>query len=285
MAHSKNIGYINFCEKSLKKDISTISNFHFNTQYSEYFFGSWSSCPLWNKNGDSNDSMTYLYIGAAKETIYAEKIPYIKNLITTIFNLDLLKSARIFSMLNNSFSIPHRDFIEIEENYLRIHVPLQVGEKSYHSEENKVFKMKKGEIWFLNAADVHSAGYFSKKPRLHLVLDFEYKEKLKDVFKDKTFYIDNMQLTEILREKISKKYLNKLYSLSKVINDNTFFDVVQYLSKVHFTKDIPASQVFPWLYEIIQRSNHPHLLKKAEMLAESCLLKRTTGNLPNEFMR
>ena len=51
--------------------------------------------------------------------------------------------------------IPHKDFIEFgqqKEKYLRVLIPLEAPMTSYHSDEDYgMFRMRKGEIWMLDA--------------------------------------------------------------------------------------------------------------------------------------
>ena len=167
----------------LRKELVQISSFQFSNVYQEFICGEFRSCMLWNKRGDIKDSILEKYDTPAKETDYINQLPYLKKLITNTFNLDHLRFARILSLAPNSVFMPHRYYLELKNNYIRIHLPIKTDQNFFHSEEGEVYHMSQGEVWYLDATKIHSAASFSSQTRLHLVLDFAYTDDLSTLFR------------------------------------------------------------------------------------------------------
>ncbi|WP_158932498.1 aspartyl/asparaginyl beta-hydroxylase domain-containing protein [Acidisphaera sp. S103] len=99
-------------------------------------------------------------------------IPYLTGLISREFATDRLRWARLMRVAGNGCVIPHRDFLEFSQPFTRLRICLKTNPQAWNSEEGRLFHMRVGEVWHLDATRVHSAACFSPEPRVHLVLDF-----------------------------------------------------------------------------------------------------------------
>ncbi|MGR5913138.1 aspartyl/asparaginyl beta-hydroxylase domain-containing protein [Bacillus cereus] len=92
--------------------------------------------------------------------------------------------------LVDAMVIPHRDFVEFSHSTkqrFRVFLALEDNKMAFHSDEEAVFRIRKGEIWFLDAAIGHAAANFSKDSRVFLCLDYVFDSDFdpSDIFKDK----------------------------------------------------------------------------------------------------
>jgi hypothetical protein len=164
----------------LAKDIEQSDGFLWSEAYSDYVFGgAWKSCMLWARGGDNGDGVVTNYDHDQPSTFtqYGNQLSYLRDLITATADLSRLNFVRL-AKVANSVIVPHRDLLELSDlpddtrNAHRMHIPLVTNDECFFNEGNTVFRMRKGEVWFLNAADIHSVAVLSNVPRIHLMLDF-----------------------------------------------------------------------------------------------------------------
>lgn len=258
------IGSLALEKNLLNKELDIIQYFPASRSYQEYIIGAWWSCMIWNKTGDFRDDVSEEYSDSAKPTQLGSQLEYINSLLNHFFCMEKCKSVRIFAAKPNGFLIPHKDYLELDHGFKRIHVPLLTDEQCLTSEDDIVFNMREGEIWFLDGNEVHAAGCFSSnlKERLHLVLDFEANLGFSDLLKESVshkFPAPNIKERPPLRQ----EYLDSLYGLSDIVNEENFSDIVSILAKVHFFHKTKASYVYDWLIDITKASGIPSLLNKA----------------------
>lgn len=263
--NSKQITSISFDFKKLENEIETILDFNYSSSYSEYAIGDWKTCMLWNKNGDINDGFSHEYSFGAKKTEYGEKTPYLNSVLEKLFNLNIVKSIRIF-YAKNGIIIPHKDYLEFSKGFHRIHIPLQTDTDSFNSEGNEVYHMDIGEVWFLDGHNVHSGGSLSKKIRLHLVLDFSVDVELKDIFTNTNESHKTYQTNFIERMPFTNEDLDYILNLGNIINRYNFENIVSILAKVHFEKQVCSSEMFDWLIKLAMKSKNKALLDKANKM-------------------
>ena len=142
--HSRVIGHVSLDEARLTGDINTLLNFPFNRGYSDYARGNpgWQNCVLMNHSGDPSDIEFGGHDGPPIATSLLEQLPYIQGLLASTWKPEHLLWARIF-MCEDGMLIPHRDYLDLpEDEFTRVHIPLQLGEASMHSEMETVFRRR-----------------------------------------------------------------------------------------------------------------------------------------------
>lgn len=277
------IGKLNLNEELLKKDLATIANFPvIPEEYDEFSSGYWMNNSLWNASNDKNDTMYRDFDHAAQQTEYGKQLPYINSLLEEYFTFDNLKMVRTRNLVD-AMVIPHRDFVEFSHSTkqrFRVFLALEDNENTFHSDEEAVFRIRKGEIWFLDAAIGHAAANFSKDSRVFLCLDYVFDCDFdpSDIFKDKKTYNRDLERFIVQRDKLDETFEEELItSLSKVISRINFRDVVFFLSKIHFEKDIPVAKCYDWLDQIAERSGDQAIIQKAKHLREYIIEHRNLG--------
>lgn len=276
-------GKIELDDTQLQKDLEIVKGFpRISEEYDEFGTGVWINNSLWNASQDATDTMYRDFDYPAKQTEYGRQLPYISKLVTENFNLEYLKMVRTRNLIDGMV-IPHKDFVELNKpknQYFRVFVPLEDNQHAFHSDEDNVFQMKKGEIWFLDAAIDHAAVNFSTESRIFLCLDFAFPGDFhpSEIFTNKALYNEQIKPTIAKRKQLKPEAVeHMIQSLSQIIDKYNFKDVLFMLSKIHFYKDVPVSAAYDWLEEITRRSGKEELLDKTQKLRKYMIEKRDLG--------
>lgn len=154
-------------------DLAASQQFRYNDSYAEFVsIGRLYSTMLWNQSGELDESSLGDYDGPAQQTPNGRALPYFSEVLGRLFRMDRLKYLRFMRIAPGTVYVPHRDFLELKTQMLRIHLPVQTDDMVFASEENTVFRMRLGELWQLDASRTHCVGSFSTADRIHLVCDF-----------------------------------------------------------------------------------------------------------------
>jgi len=276
--NSRIVNKIELDDRLLDQDIEKILQFSdVKEEYSEYRFGTWKNYVLWNGSGDDKDTLFKGIKGGAVQTPLGRRLEYISAVIEQNFQTDKLKMARA-NLLSDAVLVPHRDYVEFKsdsQRLARLHLPIRTDLNSLHSESNEVFHMRKGEVWFLDVASIHSACNLSDDPRISLVLDFCLDgQPLESVFKGPASRISRPEPMMIEREPVDEEFLSSINALKHVVNRMNYRDVVLLLSRVHFYKNVSLAVFFDWLIGICADSADKFLLEKSLSFREYMLHNR-----------
>ncbi|MGB7337427.1 MAG: aspartyl/asparaginyl beta-hydroxylase domain-containing protein [Phototrophicaceae bacterium] len=259
---SRIIGRIELDEAALAQELEIIKTLPFNKSYSEYAIGDWRNCVLWNQSGNHEDTIFNDYEGLPQPTALGKQTRYLSSVIESTFNLEYLRWARIF-LVKSGMLRPHRDYLEFEDqDFSRCHIPIQTDESSMHTENENVFNMRKGEIWYLDASVPHSACSFSGIERMTINLDFFSGVPFEKLFKNDSYVADG-QPKMVERPAMTDEYLESLMDLSTLIHPYNFDEIVGILSKVHYLRVANPADTYDWLIEICKRANQGELHQKA----------------------
>jgi hypothetical protein len=265
--NSRIIGKINLDGDLLRQDVETILRFEdVKEEYSEYRFGTWKNYVLWNGSGDQKDSLFKGVQGGAIQTPLGKRLEYISSIVDDNFRTDKLKMVRA-NLLRDAVLIPHRDYVEFKSDsrrLARLHVPIQTNQHSLHSEGEDVFHMRHGEVWYLDVSNIHSACNMSEQPRISLVLDFCLNgQPLETAFKRPECHQSRLEPMMIEREPADEEFLKAIASMKHLVNRTNYKDIVLFLSRIHFYKDVSLSVFFDWLIGICEGVEDEFLLEKS----------------------
>ena len=275
------IGRLDLNEEKLRKDLETVTNFPvLKEEYSEFGVGTWKNDTLWNENGNFRDTQYRDYATPGMVTERGLLLPYIQEMIGANFHVNHLKMVRTRNLIDGLI-VPHKDFVELNKPknfYLRIFIPLEDNANSYHSDESGVFRMRKGEIWILDASIVHAAANFSNESRIFLCLDFQFDEKThpSSIFLDQRAYNEKIKPAMAKREPVRdiNKHLGRFYA---TINEKNFKEITVDLAKLHFQYEVSVSDCYNWLADIAQHNGKKELVDKALALKEYMIENRRLG--------
>jgi len=251
--------------RSLSEDLDCAERFSYHEPYSEFVCGRWQSCMLWNESGDANDSRIADHQTAAVMTSFGKQLRYVSGMLTSMFHCEHLRFARLARVLPGTVLVPHRDYLELSRPLLRIHIPLRTDERSFLSEGSLVYRMNVGEMWFLDATQLHSAASYSSSPRVHLILDFRDGCSLVNI--SRTAIDEQAGIPEeaiVSRPALSSSDLEGILALHEILDEDNYRDILAILIRKHFSKNCDASAIFDWLSQIAQRSGKSALIDRAD---------------------
>ncbi len=268
------IGEVIIDQLSLSQEFEALWSLQFSDTYKEFICGRWRSCALWNESGTTEDVRIRNYVGRAKKTKAGDALPYINSIIEKNFDMDSLRFCRLVMLEPGSVVLPHRDYLELKNHLVRLHIPLVTDLNCFNSEEQVVHHLSQGEVWYLDASIIHSAGCFSKNTRVHIILDFFECKSLNEIFynyanEPRTISIEN-------REPLSSEVEDALLGLSSIVNEYNFYDVLAVLAKQHFKTKVPLCDFYYYLEKIADQSGDEWVINKARWLREYCLAERAT---------
>jgi hypothetical protein len=274
MSSSYLIGTVPLDQERVSEDLAQVEPFGFVDSYTEFVCGSWRTCMLWNATGDSGDARIRDYSGPAQMTEHGRKLSYLEELMTSHFNLDKLRFARITRLAPGSVVVPHRDYVELDSEFVRIHVPLATASEAYASEEETIYRMGRGEVWFLDATKVHSIANFSQRNRIHLLLDFDAADPA-SVLARKPEAPSGMPAAAVMRRRPLREGEREAFlALARVMDQASFMDVMAMIIKRFFTAEMAAHDVFDLMSEIAAGSGDLDLLDRARRLEARSLTSR-----------
>ncbi|MET7311752.1 aspartyl/asparaginyl beta-hydroxylase domain-containing protein [Streptomyces sp. NPDC005571] len=231
----------------LAKDLEHSAGFTYSEAYSNYLIGGpWKSAMLWSASGDRGDGLltNYTYGGQSAFTEYGEQLPYLQELITGAADLSRLTFVRL-AVFSKSVIVPHRDFLELGDipegsrSAHRMHIPLATNEECFFSEDNTVYRMRSGEVWYFDAGQIHSVASFSDEPRIHLIFDFADRDgdgplvTVDGPGSDAGIPVDRT----VARPPLAAADRDALRELASVLSMDTFNEVFSIVVKKHFRSD------------------------------------------------
>ncbi|MFF1561654.1 aspartyl/asparaginyl beta-hydroxylase domain-containing protein [Streptomyces sp. NPDC058279] len=272
---SHRIAALQLDEERLAADLAVSEDFAYNDSYADFVStGLLRSTMLWNQTGDLAESSLGDYEGSARSTPHGEALSYVRELIGRCFRTEYLKYARFMRLAPGSVYVPHRDFLELKADMVRVHLPLQTDDRVFASEDNTVFRMRRGELWYLDATRTHSVGSFSDRDRVHIVCDFT-ADSLQQVLADDVLLRPDVPASNIAeRPRLDEQGRQALLGLANVLDEHNYQEIQTLLIKQHFVSDISGDDVFTLLKEIAAGSGRADLLHRATAHEEYCMVRR-----------
>jgi L-proline cis-4-hydroxylase len=272
---SRILGKIELDETALSHDVERILATRPDSTYAGYCFGTWNVYLLWNESGGIEDGTLHEFDGPGRFTPLAVQAPYVAAVIGKHFRTERMKWARAL-VLRNGNLVPHRDYLEFKKPLTRVHLALFTHESSMHSEDDEVFQMQNGEVWYLAAERVHSAATLTDFARIVICMEFDLEagQRLEAVLRNPPPAPSIFAPKLVERPPLTAQELEAIHNLGFLINERNFGDILRLLSKVHFYKRVPGAQLFDWLTEIARRSGNPRVIERTAVLRKNCIESR-----------
>jgi L-proline cis-4-hydroxylase len=272
------LGSIDLAAEQLADDLAAAEALPFNSSYGEFACGDLSSSMLFNRSGDVNDALLKDYTGSGHLTAAGRAMPYVIGVVGEHFDLTTLRFARLMRLGLNSVIVPHRDYLELERRFTRIHVPLRTDEHCFNSEDDTVYRMRLGEVWYLDATRLHSAASFSPVRRIHLVLDFEEasdpRQRLRSPGDRPGAVAVALAGHVVTREPIGDAQRRALGGLAGILTDDNLADVLSILVKTCYQRDVPMGSIFGWLQELALSGGRPDVATHVAQLEKYLVNER-----------
>jgi hypothetical protein len=260
------VGKIELDTRGIATDLAAVEG-DYNLAYRAYASGTWEALMLANRTGKAADAMSCEYEGRAVITELGKKTPAIVDLICRSFRLSKLKSARLFRVAECGMIVGHTDYNEFKRGFLRIHVVLRTHAGAFNAEDDLVYHMKEGEIWFLDGRRPHSAGTTTADERVHLVLDFDPAAKIDEVVDfEARAGAWTLVPTVVTRKPLTLGEECALNGLAPLLTDFTFDSIFGLLARIHVLRDEPVSKAYVRLMNMARASGDEGLVVRARKL-------------------
>jgi hypothetical protein len=267
---SRIVGVVSSDRDLLSAEADKILALEFNSAYSEFLFGHWKNCVLWNQTGRYTDFTLREYEGAGRPTELMAGLHFVDSLITNTVRAEYVKWVRAF-VLEDGILLPHRDYLEMDDGFTRLHIVLKTNDKCLHSEEDEVFHMRAGEAWFLEARNIHCACNFGSSPRVSLCVDFVPQIPISQLFKDSSAGLDLPLPAMILRKAFRDSDVQAVFRPGEHLNVMNLRNIAGALATIHFGKKTNAGAMFDWLRELAASSHEPGVVEEVESMTRLAL--------------
>ncbi|RWJ01196.1 aspartyl/asparaginyl beta-hydroxylase domain-containing protein [Mesorhizobium sp.] len=272
------LGVVQLDQRRLADDLVVLAKSKFSSEYSDFACGRWEFCMLRNRSGKQEEQRVVVHETPAVATPLGQSLPYLNELLENHFDRDSIRYARIIRISENACIIPHRDYLELDGKFIRVHLVIDTNERCANTEENNIFHMGLGEIWFLDASLPHSAGCFSPTPRSHLVVDIEGTCSLDEVARN-VEQPSTRNAKVDTRKEWTNEALESVLGFSEIISEANYREIVAILAKLHFFHKVHCGDMYGWLKEICRRRGDPALIEKANSLERFYLIDRAAGEV------
>jgi L-proline cis-4-hydroxylase len=265
---SRIIGKLDFDAGRLARELARVSEWPLSDAYEEYTVGYWRSLVLINGTGQQSDATFRGYPNEPRLTPAGRSFVYIGELVRSHFDFARLKWSRLF-VVRDGLLVPHRDYVEVAEPFIRLNIALKTTPDCLHSEEETVFLMRPGEVWQLAVRNVHAGSALNGSERISLCLDFAAQDSDAASLMLKRAGVSQPEI--VGRSPLSDSQLNALNQLGGIINRDNIRDVIALLAKLHFRSEMTGTQVLDCLIRICRNSGDESLVDVAERYRRHCL--------------
>lgn len=252
---------------SLIDETSALTDDAYSSAYQEYSIGLWDTATLWNEAGNESGDVPE-HASIAVPTFVGASTPTVNEFVRSQFHVGALRAVRLFRARQGAIIIPHRDYLEHSNGFCRMHIPLLTTPGARNSENNEIYRMLPGELWFLDSNEVHSGGVLDSGTRIHLVLDFTYdhSETPASVLKQADLLRPVTRNAQIPRPELDRDALESLLGGGGVVTLAMWPALVQMLARIHLTSDVHPAELYDWLDELAARSGNRELVAEARRM-------------------
>lgn len=253
--HARILGRVVLDAARLDVDLAAVRQLPLNAGYSEFSRGhpGWRNCVLANHNGDPSEHVFGGHDGRALPTPHLAEVPYIAELLASTFSPEHLLWARLF-ICEDGMLIPHRDYLDLPDEFTRVHLALRRGDRSLHSENEQVFRMREGEIWFIDGTVDHAAASYDGAPRTYLSCDFRAGVPFDELVIDADARGASTEPDFIERPPLPDNFTEQLDVFVQLIDETAIDDAVAVLSRTHLAHIAPCGAVYDWIADAADRA-------------------------------
>lgn len=276
MSRTRRLARLSLDSARLGEDLARSDKFRYSDAYSEFTCGSWKGSALVNQSGDLYDTRIMDYDGPYQLTEHGRQMPYVMETVERHFKTDSLRFVRLGRITPGSVMVPHRDYLELSGELVRIHIPLLTSDACFSSEDETIYQMRLGDVWYIDASHAHSAVSFATHDRTHLILDFAA-----DTLEETLGFIaeehpdgDVFGGARAERSPLSDEQRDALLGLAAIISERNYRDVLALVIKQYFVSDIAVSEIFDFACRIAELGGQQEALERLTWLRTHALVTR-----------
>ncbi|WP_328912420.1 MULTISPECIES: aspartyl/asparaginyl beta-hydroxylase domain-containing protein [unclassified Streptomyces] len=276
------IGKIDLDRARLAEDLERSLGINFAEPYDEFVCGRpWKSAMLMTPGGGEGSVLSQFDPAVPADfTSDGAKLPYVQELIRKHFVTEHITFARLVA-LTNSVLVPHCDYVELADDRSksriahRVHIVLATGEDAMFNESDAVYRMKEGEVWFIDVTRPHSAGVVGETRRVHLLVDVADVPAVDDLFSfgpELSGGIPDANLCD--RPELGATEREDLHGLGRVIDEENIMEVLGLVIRKHYRTDGGPDFVWSTMREIARLSDDERIVKRVTDLYRHTNLQR-----------
>lgn len=174
---------VKFDVEALSRDLEIVKDYQWNAILENKPSLSWKGLALRSFDGRPE---TLNYSGEDYfDTPLMDILPYMRRVVA-FFKCDL-RRVRLLALhpgatIGNHVDLPAESALEI-----RLHLPILTNDAVSFKVDEKEIGMEPGDLWFVDVSRMHSASNSGQSVRVHLVIDCELNDWLRDLL----FYRDS----------------------------------------------------------------------------------------------
>lgn len=274
MTQTRRLGRLELDTTALGADLKRSDRFRFSDAYNEFTCGSWKGSALCNGTGDLYDTRIQDYEGPYQLTEHGKQMPYVMDLVHRYFDTSELRFVRLGRITPGSVMVPHRDYLELKQDLTRIHIPIHTSADCFSSENDTVYQMQLGDVWFIDATQAHSAVSFFTEDRTHLILDFT-TATVEETLRFTPEPGAGIPAEAVApREPLTADQLDALQGLSAVITERNHRDILALVIKQYFASEISVPEIFDIAVGIAKTAGQDVAVERLEWLRIHALVTR-----------
>lgn len=101
-------------------------------------------------------------------------------------------AVRLMRLKPATYIKPHRDKgLGMAYGQARLHLPIYTSKQVEFKVSQQIIPMKKGQLWYINADEIHSVKHFGDQDRIHLVIDCQVNDWLKQLIVEGQYRIND----------------------------------------------------------------------------------------------
>lgn len=275
------LGRLDLDQERLSKDLERSLDLHYSEPYMEFNFGRpWKSVMLWAPGGGVGDDIIAHYdiTKPSGVTAHGEYLPYISEIIQDNFVTENVTFARL-AVVSDMVMVPHRDYVELsgdahQRAAHRLHVCLATSEDCVFTDEDVVYQMKAGEVWFLDASRLHGAGVISPARRVHLILDLADVDTGQLLAFDATPSGGIPEASIRQRPPLSDQEREAVLSLASIVDLDNLSEIFALVVKKDYRAYGGPDFVWSTMREVARLSGNPEIVAKIASWHKHCVLER-----------
>lgn len=280
--HTQLLAKLDLDQERLREDLERSTELHYSEPYTEFLCGRpWKSAMLWAPGGETGDDIIAHYdvTKPSGVTPHGARLPYIREIIEKYFTVEHVTFARL-AVITDSVMVPHRDYVELSDPLAqrraahRLHVCLATSEDCLFTEDDLIYRMRFGEVWFLDVTRLHGAGVLSDTRRVHLILDFADVDREKLLNFDVTAPVGIPESSIHPRPPLSDREREGLRSLASIVDRDNLKEIFGVVIRKHYGKDGGPNFVWDTIGEIARLSQDDEIVARVADLHRHCVLER-----------
>jgi hypothetical protein len=220
----------------LQEEVHALSAMQWLPHYQvKHYDGTWSAIPLRSIGGKADDIIIPPTDDRDyRDTVFLDNSPYLKKVLQS-FNCPL-QAVRLLKLNAGSSIKEHRDAeLNFENGEIRLHIPVNTHPDVEFFLDKERLTLHEGECWYMNFNLLHAINNNSPVNRVHLVIDAEVNDWVKEIFnsKDITIKKETQDLSKVFDTSTKKQMIQHFREMNTAVSNQMADELEKELSVAH----------------------------------------------------